>query len=326
MSLFNLMNGYDFISKYEDIEPNWIVEGAFETGTINFICSDGGKGKTWFLMSLFKALSSGKKWLDHFNVPKMKCLYIDRDMSPSLVSRRLLKLGQKEDFIYSTVDRPKLDLSNSDHVEDLLGLILEKKYEVIMIDAFYKITGHYKENDNDDMAVVMSIFDRIREIQFQVNGKEVNPTIFIIHHSSKNTFNNSNEIVVRGASSIKNGCDNVFTIEKYENAPFVFRSLKLRESDGTEFRIKYTMNLKDENMSIEYYNPDKAKAEVQNQLKNHILSILQDGMNQSTIISKLRENNVVFDDKSLRSTLDSMNEIEVHKGPKNSNVYYTKEL
>jgi RecA-family ATPase len=313
----------DFISKYEDIEPNWLVPDVLETGTINMICADGGKGKTWLLLDLYKALSSNKCWLNHFELPMMKTLYIDRDMSPTILSRRLLKLNDKENYKNSLLSRTKIDLSNAENVEDFMSFIKENKFEVIMIDALYKITGNFKENDNDDMAVVMSIFDQIRELQFTVNDKLINPTIFIIHHSSKSSNQFGSDVVIRGASSIKNGCDNVFTIDcNSDKSKYTLRSLKLRESDGSELKLDYCFVMRDENIYLDLLDSSLSNKFKEDALKERIMNIFEDGMNQSIIRQELRENDVIFDDKLLKTVLENMTEIKCVKGPRNSNVYY----
>ena len=312
----------DFIEKYENIEPNWLVPEIFETGTINMICADGGKGKTWLLLDLYKALSSNKLWLNHYQLPKMKTLYIDRDMSPTILSRRLSKLNEKENYSDSLVSRAKLDLSNDDNIEELLSFIIENKFQVIMIDALYKITGHLKENDNDDMAIVMSTFDRIRELQFNIDGKEINPTMFIIHHSSKSS-SFGNEVVIRGASSIKNGCDNVFTIDcNADKSKYSLKSLKLRESDGTMLQLDYCFVQEDEKIYLQYLDDKISNKYKENALKERILNIFQDGMNQMTIRKELRENDVIFTDRLLKTVLENMTEIRSEKGSKNSFIYY----
>ena len=313
----------DFISKYENIEPNWLVPDVIETGTINMICADGGKGKTWLLLDLYKALSSKKSWLNHYQLPMMKTLYIDRDMSPTILSRRLTKLNGKENYKNSLMSRAKIDLSNEDNVEEFIEFIKENKFEAIIIDALYKITGNFKENDNDDMATVMSIFDRIRELQFTVNEKVINPTIFIIHHSSKSSNQFGGDVVIRGASSIKNGCDNVFTIDcNSDKSKYTLRSLKLRESDGSELKLDYCFVMHDENIYLQLLDLSSSNEFKENALKERILNIFEDGMNQRIIRSELRQNEVVFTDNLLKSVLENMKELRSEKSLRNSTIYY----
>ena len=313
----------DFISKYENIEPNWLVPDVIETGTINMICADGGKGKTWLLLDLFKALSSRKYWLNHYQLPMMKTLYIDRDMSPTILSRRLTKLNSKDNYKNSLMSRAKIDLSNEDNVEEFIEFIKENKFEAIIIDALYKITGNFKENDNDDMATVMSIFDRIRELQFTVNDKVINPTIFIIHHSSKSSNQFGSDVIIRGASSIKNGCDNVFTIDcNSDKSKYTLRSLKLRESDGSALKIDYCFVMRDESIYLQLLDSSISNEFKENALKERILNIFEDGMNQRIIRSELRQNEVVFTDNLLKSVLENMKELRSEKGLRNSTVYY----
>jgi hypothetical protein len=313
----------DFISKFENIEPNWLIPDVVETGTINMICADGGKGKTWLLLDLYKALSSRKSWLNHYQLPMMKTLYIDRDMSPTILSRRLTKLNSKENYKNSLMSRAKIDLSNEENVEEFIEFIKENKFEAIIIDALYKITGNLKENDNDDMATVMSIFDRIRELQFTVNDKIINPTIFIIHHSSKSSNQFGSDVVIRGASSIKNGCDNVFTIDcNSDKSKYTLRSLKLRESDGSVLKLDYCFVMSDENIYLQLLDSSSSNEFKENALKERILNIFEDGMNQRLIRNELRQNGVVFTDNLLKSVLDNMKELRSEKAPRNATVYY----
>ena len=313
----------DFISKYENIEPNWLVPDVIETGTINMICADGGKGKTWLLLDLYKALSSKKSWLNHYQLPMMKTLYIDRDMSPTILSRRLTKLNGKENYKNSLMSRAKIDLSNEDNVEEFIEFIKENKFEAIIIDALYKITGNFKENDNDDMATVMSIFDRIRELQFTVNDKVINPTIFIIHHSSKSSNQFGSDVIIRGASSIKNGCDNVFTIDcNSDKSKYTLRSLKLRESDGSALKIDYCFVMRDESIYLQLLDSSISNEFKENALKERILNIFEDGMNQRIIRKELRLNGVVFTDNLLKTVLENMKELRSEKSLRNSTIYY----
>ena len=80
--------------------------------------------------------------------------------------------------------------------------------------------------------------------------------------------------------------------------------------------------MQDESIYLDLLDSSISNKFKEDALKELILNIFEDGMNQTIIRRELRENDVIFDDKLLKTVLENMTEIKCEKGPRNSNVYY----
>jgi hypothetical protein len=78
----------------------------------------------------------------------------------------------------------------------------------------------------------------------------------------------------------------------------------------------------DENIYLQLLDLSSSNEFKENALKERILNIFEDGMNQRIIRSELRQNEVVFTDNLLKSVLENMKELRSEKGLRNSTVYY----
>jgi len=137
-------------------------------------------------------------------------------------------------------------------------------------------------------------------------------TTVIIHHKGK-----AENSEFRGASVIKDSCDNFFSIDKRGEISVI----KQRFSNGKSFKISY--DFEETDTSVTFTLKDSIAKDSYN-LKQAVLDNLEDGMNQTKLMKKLRDNNIKFITEELVLLLKNMDEIKTDKGEKNANVYFFK--
>ncbi len=172
----------DLFTKFPTRSP-YLIDGLVRRGEIVNTIAGSKDGKTWFTYGMLLSLATGSSWLD-FPTTKSRCLLIDNELKQSEISHRLhqvaiaanasnanlkgcITVWPARGFDY-TVDRIESDLS----------LLPVGTFDLIAIDAFYRIfPPGISENDN---AAVTQIYNRLNAI-----ASKHDTTIVIVHHSTK---------------------------------------------------------------------------------------------------------------------------------------------
>jgi hypothetical protein len=137
-------------------------------------------------------------------------------------------------------------------------------------------------------------------------------TTFVIHHKGK-----SIESEFRGASIIKDRSDNFFVMDKSGE-------IKVSKNRSGYKNNAIFFDYIEDGELVSLCSKDYKNDEFQHKkdLSKAILENLEDGMNQTQLFQKMRNNGLSFIDGSTSKLLKNMKDIEIRKGPNNSSFYY----
>jgi hypothetical protein len=205
-------------------------------------------------------------------------------------------------FAHCTEDFP--DILNEKEVEQFLADIKDgvknDNLKLVVIDSLNACCSTLDENNNSHMRMFMTFAKRLRNIV----------TTVIIHHKGK-----AENSEFRGASVIKDSCDNFFSIDKRGELSVI----KQRFSNGKSFKISYDF---EENDDAVIFTLKDSISKDSNSLKNIILENIEEGINRSQLFEKLRDKGIKFINAEAILILNNSKEITVKKGPNNSNLLY----
>jgi len=218
-------------------EVEWLVEGLFAKETIGFIAGEPKVGKSWVGLHLALALTSGERFLGHFNVPaKAKTLYLQVEDSRGRVHRRVhamtkatpalvpdreyLRVATRKDFLVDKEEsRKQLD---SD--------LKEFKPEVIIVDVFNN-THSGQDSDQSQMTEVMRHYEEFRQ-----NHK---CAIILVHHfrkSGAHTSHRGNQMM-RGSTVLGGYSEN--SLYLFPSGNYVWISPESKDGEVNPFHMEF---------------------------------------------------------------------------------------
>jgi RecA-family ATPase len=218
-----------------------IIDGLFESGSLNMIASQGGIGKTTFCLQMVSSILSGS---DFFGLKTIQrnILWINNELTPSLLVKRWDDINKNinldnKNIIFNNFE---FDLSSEDCLNSLHEYCLLNDINLIFIDSFVASLNGCDENDNGSLSHILK---RLRNT-FCKDGI----TVVFLHHLGKiqklpqsyktSQLDPSN---IRGASCIKDSCDNVFMIaENLDKSRFIkkVKSRNFQSDWQSKFELK----------------------------------------------------------------------------------------
>lgn len=217
-----------------------IIDQLFETGSLSMIASEGGKGKTTFCLQMVTAILSGN---DFFGLKTIKknILWINNELTPSLLVSRWDCINNNfnlddEKIYFNNFD---FDLSSEESLNKLHEYCLLNEINLIFIDSFVASLNGFDENDNGSISHVLR---RIRST-FCKDGI----TVLFLHHLGKihrlpNSYKASQHDPsnIRGASCIKDSCDNIIMIAENFDSTRHIKKVKSRNFQS-DWHCKFEM-------------------------------------------------------------------------------------
>lgn len=165
-----------------------------------------GSGKTWFALSMVKALTSGQKFLKRFDVPEpVNVIYLIPESGERSFRSRVDKMGINERFLCRTMKDGILKL---DH--PLLKEAIKALRPVVFLDTAIRFaTGEENSSTANSTGLADAIFELLKAGAQAVIG---------LHHSPKSSADKfpSLENTLRGSGDIGAMCDSVYNL-KCEN-------------------------------------------------------------------------------------------------------------
>jgi hypothetical protein len=214
-SAMNWRDRFHTPAELSDSEADFLIDGILPPG-VTFIGARSGTGKTWFALSMARALSTGNKFLGQFSVTEsIGCLYLCPEVSAQSFKRRLRRFDITERFFCQTIqDGPPLDLQDS-----ALVAAIRKLKPVIFLDTAIRFAGAKDENSSAENAAGLgrAIF---RLIHLGARA------VVRLHHRAKETVRVEEmtlENVLRGTGDLGAVADSVWGLQ-YD-----------RESRGAEY-------------------------------------------------------------------------------------------
>jgi len=220
-------------------KDQWLIDRIIPREGFCFIFGAEGTGKSFTALSIAKALSEGKDWLDKFKTDKQcKVLFIDKENPKQMTSRRLASFEVSGENIVWVKYPEKLQLVGedggfSDFAISLSEEVKAENIDLIIIDSFVDLmVGN--ENAADD---VQKFFDAIRQLF-------PNKSILALHHENKpsaGTFK-SDAQRTRGSSNINAQTTVQFRIEAISSSKTEF-SLKQTKARDAQKLDKFLLEM-----------------------------------------------------------------------------------
>ena len=195
------------VDELPDGDIDFLIDNFLPYG-VAFVGALSGAGKTWFCLSLARAITTGQKLMANWSVPATAdVLYLCPEMSAKAFKKRCRKFGIKEHFYCQTIaDGAPLDLA-----DPLLVQAVKELKPVIFLDTAIRFSHAEDENSSSQNAqgIAKAVFGLIA-----LGARAV----ICLHHRAKETAKNNNremtlENVLRGTGDLGAICDVVWGLQ-----------------------------------------------------------------------------------------------------------------
>lgn len=190
------------VDELPDGDIDFLIEEIVPEG-VTFIGALSGLGKTWFAISMARALTTGTKFLGNWNVPKtVTVLYLCPEMNAKPFKRRCKKMGISERFYCQTVsDGVPIALD-----DPILTMAIRDLSPVVFLDTAIRFSDAEDENSASQNA--RGLAEDIKALQYM--GARA---IVCLHHRGKKDGESPDmtlENVLRGTGDFGAMCDAVW--------------------------------------------------------------------------------------------------------------------
>lgn len=191
-------------------EIPWLIESILYDEGFCFIYGAEGIGKSFLTLSIAKAVASGEKWLDVFEVPNTaNVLFLDKENPLSLTAKRIKNLGGFPDNVYWLEYPQKFSLHNnkggaSEFAIDVATQIKEKNIGLVIVDSLIDLIVGSESSAEETQR----FFDALRTLYPKVS-------FLVLHHENKpaqGVMRNSAQRL-RGSSNINAQTFTMFRLE-----------------------------------------------------------------------------------------------------------------
>lgn len=221
------LSAKDFVAM--SIPPQqYIVDNWLPVGGLISVFAARGVGKTWFALELALSVAKGKDFFDWPITKPRKVLYIDGEMSQSMLQERIRNLSNGEVpenlFILpvSLLRRDKMNLNihqtkTQQEINEILDAYKEqgKQPDLIILDNLSALGRGIDDNNNSDQENFLDWLLELRSLGYSV---------LTIDHEGKSSDKGS-----RGASRKEDFLDTVIRLKA-----------KNEDANGANFEISFT--------------------------------------------------------------------------------------
>lgn len=294
-------------------KQSWLIPNILSTGGLHYISSPPGSGKTWVMCDLIRACCFGGKWLNEFEIPQTKVLYLDEEMGVQKVLERLRKLGMRSAEGLGYLNRVGIRFDQPLDVERIVKHCQSQGIGLVLIDSLVRIHG-MDENDNSQMRKLYDAFKKLLDVGI---------TVLIAHHNRKGgTDSTVKHEGMRGAAEIVAAADMAYSVEKQANGlyrMFVTKGRLISDEDA----IDVTFEIRDEDGLTQVRTLDAgARSEVITQeIRSKLIELISDspGIVQSRLIELCGSRRSVV--IATLADLEANRIVMFEKGPKNAKQY-----
>jgi len=234
---------------HASMAPSWLVKGILEKGQVGILYGDSQSLKSYLMLDLAAAVSTGQEWHGHRIVNPGPVWFLAGEGN-MILWRRLEALRQQRGYWHADLEKlwlssRGLNLMDPSHLEFLRSMVTQWGLDrpgMIVIDTM-STNAILDENSAKDVSLLIKILHDL--------AQEWGVTIVLVHHASK-----SNNRSARGSSALLANTDfrvrmervagsgtRILTqafIEKLKGAPEPSRPLIF------EGRLNYIMGVVDE--------------------------------------------------------------------------------
>lgn len=231
------------ITKMEFPKQLWLIDGFLYGEGFCFIYGAEGTGKSLIALSIAKALSEGKDWLDHFHVPApINILILDKENPISILARRLQGLSASSPNVHFLKYPERFQLTGekgfSEFAETLSSIVKRESIKLIIIDSFVDLM----EGNESSSADTQMFFDALRQLFPGL-------AFLVLHHENKpsqGVFRNDSQRL-RGSSNINAQTMTMFRLESKSKTELTIKQTKARDAMKLDkFLIRMVIEREDE--------------------------------------------------------------------------------
>lgn len=164
-------------------EIRWVVPNGIARGFIHLLSAPPKSGKTWFGLTLAKAVCTGTPWAGADGIEQGPVLWIDEEMGAPLMVRRLRQLEFHEDLPFHTISLAGFRLDQALDVSRVIEEVERIGAALIVVDSLRRC-HHLDENDNSQMRHLLPMLHALAN---------TGAAVVVIHHDRKRTLNDSSE-------------------------------------------------------------------------------------------------------------------------------------
>lgn len=306
--MFKLVSLEQTIMIKNQNERTYLIENIIASNSLNLLTGVSTIGKTTSVYHLAKCIVDGEDWFGH-KVDQGNVIVFDNEMGLYDFSYLCERLDFKNKKSMGYIEDQFIDIKNKQLTKEFYAYIedqvVNNNLKLVIIDSLSACCGNLDENSNTDMRIFMDFADKLSHIC----------TTFVIHHKGK-----SENTEFRGASLIKDRTDNFFLMEQQGEIKII------KNRNGRYKNQSIFFDFIDDGESITLCSKNYILKEFQHKkgLSEIIIENLEDGMNQTQLFEKMRNNNVRFIDAEVRKILKSSANIDIRKGLNNASFYYHK--
>lgn len=200
----------------------FIIPGILGENTINIVAGLQSARKSWLMLDMAVALSSGTHLLGRYPCTKSKVLLIDQERAGDEMKRRLeaiikgrgLELSNFEGYLIPKADLdPSFDLKIPESFAAFEKLIADLKPNVVLIDSLKTIqSGNIKDSNE-----MQPLFEKIKSLR-----RRYNTAFVILHHENNRAFQMIREKeavteeTIEGSASIKQVPEGLFVARDFD--------------------------------------------------------------------------------------------------------------
>ena len=221
----------------DDCKPNlsakYLIDDVIEQQSMIVTYGESGSGKTFHVIDQDMCIATGQPWFNH-ETTQGTVLYVAAE-GPKSVENRVVAYRQqlivppKFALLPSSINlfNPKADvdplINNIKRIQDETGEDIVK----VTLDTLARVMSGGNENSSEDMGLLISHADRIRE--------ECKATVHFIHHSGKDSAKGA-----RGHSSLRAATDTEIEVKNVNDRHIV----KITKQRDGEMGREYAFDLK----------------------------------------------------------------------------------
>jgi hypothetical protein len=210
------------VSELADGDIEWLIENALPKGVI-FVGALSGAGKTWFCLSMARALTTGKRFLGNYSVTEpVDVLYLCPEMNEKTFKKRCRLFGIPDERFHCQTISDGVPINLSD---PYLKAAVEEVKPVVFLDTAIRFSNIEDENSAGEFSQGMAkaIFALMH------TGAKA---VVCLHHRAKAGAEAEEltlENTLRGSGDIGAICDVVWGLqyEKGSSSQYAKESRKL---------------------------------------------------------------------------------------------------
>ncbi|GAA0794894.1 AAA family ATPase [Marinobacterium sediminicola] len=193
-----------------------LIESLFNEESINLIYSKAGGMKSWLMMDLTRAISTGSTFLG-YPATQQRVLYLDAEQADPDIAHRLQTMGllDNENIVYVTQAEDSFDFSEESDREAFIEYVKAEDLRVIVFDNLRTMLTVESEND-------ASAFSEIN--RFLVQLRSLGCTVFMVHHSTKDSARYA------GSSNIATVYNTVIGLHDTSNGSAEYRQIVIEKN------------------------------------------------------------------------------------------------